>query len=693
MSHVKISPVLKWSGLTFLLAATLFGIYLRVTFFNVSITHLPTITDEALNMLMARDIANGNYPLLFWTQPYQFPLEAYLLSLFVDFLPPDAFGARFILAVISCLSLFGFALIYRYSSSLKECWPGLLLILIPSTYFLMRQAAFIIPQYTTTITFAWALPLLFAIGRYKGKEHLWAIPMGLAAGMALSTHLLSLPIVAMVAMAICWGTSFKSALKNTLFFMPSFLLGMIPYLMAMRLPNAYEKVTDTVSALEALSRLWDPIIFKILPITLGISPCLFPDMDFRWGTFAFLVKPFLYFFIVVLIVLTGARIWRFIQLIRNRIWPSLELHDIFLGAIWLSLVLAALAGFGVKYRYLLPVAWYFPFLMGFLYTFSKRISARVIVGTIVVSIALINVYNSIDVMRHWEKPRFSDGIPRTPALTPLLKYLEENNITHCYGSWWLIYRISFESAGKVICSQPFNERFPGWPLSPLLKEVDSDPNAAYVTLKDSGGVFQRGRFNRLLAKNQLTADQVSIGAFVVFRNFRLLSGRSVSPVNPSSFRVSTNNNSQAVNNLVDGQIDTLWESSLIGGKPWIQIDFNKPTTIHFVRLYSNAKHFYKDTHRVKIAILQNGKWREIVSGSKGLMHRVRLGSKSRFPGHQYTELTFGFLPERTTAIKLYVAKGAQHKVWGLRQIEVYEVTDKLSVVDEVADAKDESDLE
>ena len=62
--HTKLksfSPV--W---VFLLALFFLGAYLRYEFFRISVSHLPTNTDEAISMLMAQAISKGERPLLFF---------------------------------------------------------------------------------------------------------------------------------------------------------------------------------------------------------------------------------------------------------------------------------------------------------------------------------------------------------------------------------------------------------------------------------------------------------------------------------------------------------------------------------------------------------------------------------------------------------------------------------------------------
>ena len=75
--------------------AILIGLVLRIALSWNSVINLPPSADESISQLLADSISRGEkYPLLFFGQPYQFPLEAYLMSVFSEMLPNDAFGAR-----------------------------------------------------------------------------------------------------------------------------------------------------------------------------------------------------------------------------------------------------------------------------------------------------------------------------------------------------------------------------------------------------------------------------------------------------------------------------------------------------------------------------------------------------------------------------------------------------------------------
>lgn len=468
----------------------LFGLYLRISFFNVSVSSLPTITDEALNMLMAKNI--GSFPLLFWTQPYQFPLEAYILSLFVDFLPNDAFGARIVLAVICWASLLGFS--WLAFKEKEGRFLGILLVSVPSAYFLMRQSGILIPQYTLTITFAWLLPLLLYYSRFF---------LGFISGLALSIHLLSIPIVVGV-------TSFVLFSYGRWRYLFGASLGLLPYLLTMQSHGA---VTETISISEGFNRLVSDIVPNTLPAVAGAMPPIFPDWPLLLQSYQFLSVPFQIIFISLLML---SLIVRALHVLKMR---ALEVKDSLLIAIFVSLITASFAEFGVKYRYLLPVAIYFPFLITTSLGLFKNKGWKFFITFLGIGVAVTNYQSSIQVRNDWSKPGFSKNIPRNPKLEPLFSKLKELDIKFCYSSWWNVYQITWESGGAIRCSQVYNERFPGWPLTPYHSKVKAAQKVGYVLLDNREHGLNLESFKATLADHKISYKRESISDFHIFYDF------------------------------------------------------------------------------------------------------------------------------------------------------------------------------
>jgi len=84
------------------------AILLRVLFMYTSLYHLPVTTDEAMNVLAAKQIWGGAWLILLPGVPYLFPLESYLLSPLVDWMPRNTVGIRYLPFILGSISVIGY---------------------------------------------------------------------------------------------------------------------------------------------------------------------------------------------------------------------------------------------------------------------------------------------------------------------------------------------------------------------------------------------------------------------------------------------------------------------------------------------------------------------------------------------------------------------------------------------------------
>lgn len=493
----------------------------RGYFFLISIRRLPTNTDEALGILQARAIAEGNFASLLWTQPYQFPLESYIIAPFINFLPENALGARLIPALFALPSVFGFYWILCKGFSKKVHWLCAFLVFFPSSYVLIRQTAFFTPIQVTTLTLAWAIPLSYLAWRHDTsateRRTIFLALTGFLCGLALSCYLILISIVLMVTLGVLCDQNLKRSLKNGLIYVPAFIVGLTPYIYSkIFIPGAYQGVTKTYGIGKALTRLWSPTLTEMLPATFGLTITRFPDVDFHpKDHFQFMLTyGFAWAFSALLVLAVLISVCGFVRrLLRDR-WPSFEIGDIFLGAIIIALVSFTLAKFDTKPRYLLLVAWYFPFLIAYLYCNSKRWVQPAFVA-LVLAVFAWNIRSSWAVINFWKKPAQVAVLADLPPVRGIISVMLENDIRHCYSYWWLVYRVNYESNKKVICEQYFNQRFPGWPL-PFSDQVQDKPLAF---LHYSGNPVRYANalaFRKRLEEKGIKFDKLIYDHFIIY---------------------------------------------------------------------------------------------------------------------------------------------------------------------------------
>lgn len=663
-------------------ALILAALVLRIMFVDANFINLQINADESLNFLLAQHIADGNYPLFFWTQPYQFPFEAYLISLLRPLLPWNSYGLR-IIPITLCLIAAGiFALLCRFIGPVKHTWPGLLLVLFPSAYWLMRQVGLMTPQHSAMAFLTSLLLLLVACSSRSSRPLLWSLPSGIVAGLLLSNHLLSLSVIAASLPAICLSISLRDSIKSTVLFSAGFVVGALPYLYArMYIPGAYQTVSDTLPITESLQRIWHPIITGHIPIVNGINPWIISDHAPYLTTFEILRNPFLLFFAALLISLSALRLKRLLSYLQRKEWPRFNLNDVTLGTIWIALFLLSLTGMQLRTRYALYLAWCFPLLISYGYAAAPRV-LRVVLGGIALCLVTVNISNSAQLISIWNKPEFSKRHAKLPNLKPLYRYFSRHGITRCYAGWWLSYRIIVDSKGEIICSPPFNDRFPGWQQPFYRKIVDQAAHTPYVV-----GVpnlthrfLRRDRLHRNIWRHNFSFEHTKKGVFSIYHGFQHRTGRNSSRITSTDLRFYTTYNSDDQQLLTDGDINTVWNSKVYQKSGMsISAALKYKRRVHAVRMLLPQALLNKDVPEVVIKYKDAAGTIHIAAqpttGTPHLLKVDRTSPRYHFDG---LELLIGFEPVLTENITISITTPAVGSTWRLAEVHLLEDAEPAS---------------
>lgn len=655
------------------LLLVLAAVALRALFLHAAFSNFQVNADEALNFLQARAIARGDTSLFFWTQPYQFPFEAYLLSYVVDYLPWNAVGARSLQIALCLSAIIGFLLLYREIASIETAWPGILLLLFPSTYWLTRQVGLMTPQHSMMAVFAWMLPLIVVLAKSGSHARLWALAGGAAAGMSISNHLLSLSLASAAGLSLCLGRSPREAAKNTAWFLPGFLLGAAPYLYAkLFIPGAYERVADALPLAAAAERVWSPVISGILPLALGIEAFIVPDAEDKIRVFHFMAQPAALFFAALLVSVTLLRARRFLQRFSADRWPTVEVNDVFVLTSWLALVMLASTGMELRARYALHLVWCFPFILSYAYAAAPRVG-RVLIGSAALVFVALNIAQSYLVLQEWRRADFSDRYAWLSDLEPLYKYFARDDVTRCYAGWWLAYRIIFDSQEKIICSPPYNDRFRRWPQPPYRRTVDLSSNTPYVTGRYIHRLLRVGYFERYLLHHRIIADRRQIGRFKVYRNFRHRDVPVSALVPPNSLVAASSHNADLSERLIDGDLKSVWSS----GEPqergmWVELKLDRRLSVHALRMFSRDKVFPDETPRLRVeAAGEDGQWRTLHESVVGHPYKLKLAPDASRHPYDALELMVGFEPIEASRLRLTIEEPIGSRSWRLAEIQVF----------------------
>lgn len=655
-------------------ALILLAIGIRLVFFCVSVIHQPVTGDESLFWLHAKKILQGDCPLVVMSTPYQFPLESYLRAPVHHWLPRNAFGLRIIPFLLGLSQVVVSLLILRRIAPLRTVWPASLLVLFPSSYFLMIQSAYPPPGYAPMMLLhALVVLVAFAPAVLAGENVLLILLAGFLAGLLCSTHAMGLPLLVMVGLVVATSGGWRLIGRRFPLFSLGAVVGLLPLVIAKcDIGGAYTGVSHLRSVNEACNALWSHALTHALPLSLGFRSCLFPDKtDFTLLPGATPVLMGLWF--VVLMSVWAGRVKHLaVSARRDGRW-SLDLPDVFVGVSVLCLV-----GFAFFERtcplsasYLLPVVWSFPFLVAFSCLAAGRILRRVIACAAVL-LAVWNLAVSSHLMKAWAEEGISSRYANARDVHPAIDYLKQKGIAHCYASYSTAYRIDFETDEQVVCSQAYNERFSHWPL-PYVADVDAATNVAFVLLpkgEDISGRFEAEKLEYDMAAFGITAESRTCGAYVVYTDFK----RDRVPVHetvPSvSLKFSSSHASGRLYRLRDSDRQSMWHAGRMQETGmFVQVELPESMLVDRISL-AYGWHPFDRAESLTVSCRTAGAWQPVPAQSRLLSPFVVFRN-----GHPAFREERGevlrFNPVMTDGIRLAIDKPNPRRDWSIRELDIF----------------------
>jgi hypothetical protein len=495
---------------------------LRLAVFITSCRNIPVTTDEAITVLQAKRIAEGELQWLMYAQPYMFPIEAYAYVPFLP-LPRNAWGMRTLMLLEGIALLAIWLATLRKSGTWSEVFPATLLILFPSSYLLIYTFGYAPPHYLS----AFILSFLGLLGTtFLRSDDLPLHPrllllagVGFSCGLAFSNSMFALTIAAPVVIVALINGNWKRLPLNAIGLAGGILVGLIPFLYTLKaFPGSHAAVSRHREWSEVGSILTGHATTFTLPRTLGIGAPVFPDESvYGWNPEALVPS----FGVGVMIFLLACTLWRIVHHLRTLLkgnCPCLNLTDFAIGVSLLNLLVFARASRSSSgdFRYLLPVATALPFVIAGLAKALPR-KGRLALTAAISLYALANAASMVRSLGVWSQPDFGRDVVGAPDLQPAIDLLDREGIRHAYAQYWNTYRINFLTDERILCSQVYNSRFFTWKL-PYKKTVDTESPAAYVLTHYSRAVTPE-RMQREMDSIEMTATRESAGEFEVFYSF------------------------------------------------------------------------------------------------------------------------------------------------------------------------------
>jgi hypothetical protein len=637
--------------------------------------HIPVTTDEAITVLQAKRIAEGEAQWLMYAQPYMFPVEAYGMVPFLG-LPRNAWGMR-VLTCLEGLAMLAITLaVLRRQGGLRDGAAGYLLALFPSAYLLTNTFGYSQPHNNS----AFLLSLLGLLGaqRLLGELPLrtrigWLLFTGLACGAAFANAMLALSLVAPILLVALCNGSWKRLPLHAAGLAAGAYVGLLPYLYAKnKFPGAHEGVTGTRSWARAWEVITGHLFTGTLPRTLGIGAPIFPDRDvFPWNPL-WLAANGGRLAALLLVLLLAWRAAVHLKVLAKGQCPRLDLADLGLG-VCLACVLSfakSIRSTHDAYRYLAPVLLVLPFLFAAAQRALPRRLSQSLLG-LAIAYGLANTYNMAKVGRMWRHPDFANEIVHAPDLAPALAILRQEGIRHAYAQHWSAYRINFLTDEQILCSQPDNERFRGWPI-PYKDHVDLAERVAYV-LTERNRFMGPEDFRRHLETMGVAHRELDAGDYRVFLDFQTpksLQGLEKIPSADLAFAAPDfRDKIQVV--LADGDTKTYAHSLRLQQSGMaIEISWSRPETVS--RLHVDHGHFGKDSERgLHLSARVDGAWQRIAENVEADWDKF--GFRHGAPRYGGSPRSLSFAPVRADALRLEIARPDPRRAWTLAEIGVYRV--------------------
>ncbi len=651
------------------------AIGLRLVFFVVSCIHVPPTGDEGILMLQAKHIwQTGEMPLLFWAQPYTFPLESYLNAPLTGILPNDAFGARFLFWAWGLLALVLALLIMRKLGSLRETWPGHLLLLFPSVYLLTIQSAYAPPSYPSFIGLMLAAIYFANLSRetITGKRRLiWVLLSGISGGLACSVTLLATPVLLALGLFYGMGGKFWRSIRDSLLFCASAFLGLLPYIWAkISIPGAYVAVSGYRSVHDTLAKIWLTAIQYTLPGSFGIRYPYFPDLTKKpASSFSGLTEVFPWLWLALfcaVVILGGCRLYKNT---RNSGWPRLDRAHIFTIIAVCDIVLFGLSNRAMShsYRYLLPAVMSFPFQLAYLYKHSRKPLQFMLAG-IGVFLVFINVVHSYKLIAAWRQPHFARVYADAPSVQPVIDFLDRQGITYAYGSWFSSHRITYATDSRIISGQYYNERFYGWP-TPFKTQIDARKKVAFIL--DTTRSLSPKRFETEIKRvfPEISYRKQKCGVYTVYSNFVYKQGADRKLIDARDLNVTVSHNPELAAALLDGDPIHRWHTdSKQEQGMFIDIQLPEKLRISHMALYYN-RHHRGQAGKLTIMAVQDGQLVPIKEDIKKDASVLDMRNGHLVPGDEVQHI---YLPAvKTSRLRVKISEANPHVEWSVGEIKLY----------------------
>lgn len=569
----------------FIVTLFVIGALSSVWLFIIGLVHVPVSSEGAWPGLMASHILKGETPVIYWGQPYLGTLLSYFHAPLIAVFGPTPFAIRLIdllsgIAFIGVSYLLAGRVYGRNTAALTVA-----ILAIPTPYLAMAGAIVPPDNYMALIT-AGSLALWILMGIMERADNLSAtrrlIALGVLLGLAFWVHVLMASYVAVVLVFLLIRFRISFLRSGLWVFLVSFIAGSLP-LWIYNAVNKFATFADVGKAAQAhkMAATAKALFSGTIHFITGAKVMLYPDNP------AHVDLPMVLFIgvsavTVGLVCIALATRWRDLPACFRRPAPAscgTVVLLVFTVTVLALFCRTARATWDSP-RYIFPILSALPILMAAglwrLWEWSRAAAAC----TLLLLCICYATGNAL-LVREWQKPDVMAYALDLPDMRGLQDVLRRNGITHAYAHYWISYRLTYETGMKVVCSQPYNDRFPGYPVK-FLDEVRAQKNVAYITHKYLG--TDPDAFESHLRHTGTGYRKKTSGVFTVFHDFAPVYGAvSLRELARDGWLVDSSDGRNSTDLILDGRRDTRWTSADLQAKgAWFSVDMGVTQSVCLV---------------------------------------------------------------------------------------------------------------
>jgi len=654
------------------IALLVIAILFRLALFMFALKSLPPSSDEAWPSLMALHMLKGEFPVVYWGQTYMGTQESFIDAALIPLLGFNIVTMRLYPLAFSMIFCWVTYLLARKLYGQTAGIIALALLIIPVPYLAMCGALIPPDNYLAVTTLgSIALLLLADLVFASPPERPWwkYILLGFVLGYTFWLHILVISYIGAALLFLFFSDKLIFLRWKFWAGVLAFCIGSLP-LLWYNAANDFATFSDVGRTVE-WTRSWE-VLKEFFGITIqfliGTKVMLYGDNSHFTS-----LPAWLSFLLVIILIglLLVVIVSRFKSLLRLAIL-SLKGSDgtgllLALAAATVFLFCRSARAGWDNVRYILPIMSVLPILLA---GGLARIQAwsRPVFAALMVVLIGAQVWGNILLVKAWSDPRIVGEDLELPDTTPLFAFLKAHGIRHAYAHYWLSYRMTFEAQENFICSEPFNERFPGREVK-YIDQVRAATNAAYINhatlrlpddfeanLKAIGGEYRKIEGYR----------------FAVYYDFKPPYGLiQLKEINRSGWTAAAEQNSKSAGDAIDNNRATGWAT----GQPqtsgtWFQVDMGRIETVCKIR-FDLDDHIADYPRGYKIEISTDGKlWKKALEmGDMGGNlfwegFHPRLLVKGDF-------FTAAFPPAEARYVKMTLTASAPRYDWTIAELQIF----------------------